>query len=388
MKNLFEKLVRTARTVSILACATGAMFWYPTAQAENGVSDTEIVLGQTTALTGPLAELGLDSSASARAYFDYINQQGGVHGRKIRLITLDDGYDTEKGLANARRLIEKDKVFALFNVISTPTNVALLPIISAARIPNIAPYTGAEALRQPFNRLIFHVRASYNDEIEKIVEHFGIRGIGKVAVVYQNNGFGKAGLLGVEQALERRKLKVMAAAPIESDASDAAAAARALAAVSPQAIVMITAGKPSAEFVKAYNSVAVGMQFFTISVMGSQASIQALGPSGAGVVVSQVGPFPFSATSQLVREYQQIMARMGIRNLSFASMEGFIDAKVAVEGLRRAGRFLSRDSFIAAMETMNDVDLGGYIISFSKDSHEGSRFVDLTVISRGGRFLR
>ena len=374
--------------VPVLALFAQALLCAPFALAENGVTNTEILIGQTTALTGPLAELGQDSSASAKAYFDYINEQGGVHGRKIRLLTLDDGYDTAKGVANARQLIEKDKVFALFNVISTPTNTALLPIITAAGIPNIAPYTGAEALRHPFNRLLFHVRASYYDEVAKIIEHLGIRGIDKVGVVYQNNGFGKAGLAAVEKALALRKLKTHAAASIETDALDADGAAQALAKSRPQAIVMITAGKPSAEFIKAYNRLATGMQFFTISVMGSQASVKALGKDGAGVVVSQVGPFPFSATSGIVREYQKIMAKMGIKNLSFSSMEGFIDAKVTVEGLRRAGRNLTRESFIAAMETMNDVDLDGYMIRFSKDNHEGSRFVDLTVIARDGRFLR
>lgn len=385
MHFMFDKLLRL--TVILALIAEASLYPAP-AFAENGVTDTEILLGQTTALTGPLAELGVDSSTSAKAYFDYINEQGGVHGRKIRLLTLDDAYNTDKGVANAKRLIEQDKVFALFNVISTPTNTALLPIITQAGIPNVAPYTGADVLRHPFNRLLFHVRASYNDEAAKIIEHLGIRGIDRVAVVYQNNAFGKAGLEGVEKALAGRKLKVHAAAPIETDASDAAAAAATLARSKPQAIVMITAGKPSAEFIKTYNKLATGMQFFTISVMGSQASVKSLGKDGIGVVVSQVGPFPFSATSGIVREYQRIMKKMGVKNLSFGSMEGFIDAKVMVEGLKRTGRDLTRDRFISAMETMNDVDFDGYAIHFNKNSHEGSHFVDLTVISHDGRFLR
>lgn len=358
------------------------------AGAGAGVTDTEILLGQSTALSGPLAELGRDSSAAAKAYFDHINEQGGIHGRKIRLLTLDDAYDTERGVANARRLIEQDKVFALFNLISTPTNVALLPMVTQARIPNIAPYTGAEALRKPFNRYIFHVRASYDNETEKIVEHLGIRGIARVAVVYQNNAFGKAGLAGVEKAIAGRALRLVASASIESDAGDAAAAAAKLSASQPQAVIMITAGRPSAEFVKAYNRIVTGTQFFTISVMGSQASVQALGKDGVGVVVSQVGPFPYSATSAIVQEYQKVMKRMGVPTHSFAGMEGFIDAKVTVEGLRRAGRNLTRESFISALETMKMFDLGGYTVNFSSESHEGSRFVDLTVISRDGRFLR
>lgn len=360
----------------------------PNAHAETGITGDEILLGQSTALSGPLAELGNDTSTASRAYFNFINTQGGVHGRKIRLITLDDGYNTEKGIANTKQLIDKDGVFALFNVIGTPANTALLPVIAQAGIPSIAPYTGSDAVRKPLHRHVFNVRAGYADETEKIIEHLGVRGIDKVAVVYQNNAFGKDGLASVEQALARRKLTVHGAATIENDAADAEKAATALAATKPQAVIMITAGKPSAEFIKAYNRIATGMQFFTLSVMGTQASVAALGKEGIGVVVSQVVPFPFSATSGIVREYQQVMTRMGVKNWSFASMEGFINAKVMVEALKRTGRDITRERFLSALESMNRLDFDGYMVDFSKNNHQGSRYVELTVISRDGRFLR
>lgn len=358
------------------------------ARAEPGVTNDEILLGQSTALTGPLAELGNDTSSASRAYFNFINAQGGIHGRKIRLITLDDGYNTDKGIANTKQLIEKDGVFALFNVIGTPANTALLPVIAQAGVPSFAPFTGSDAVRKPVHRHVFNVRAGYADETEKIIEHLGVRGIDKLAVVYQNNAFGKDGLASTEAALGRRKLKVHGAATIENDASDAEKAAAALAATNPQAVLMITAGKPSAEFIKAYNRIATGMQFFTLSVMGTQASVAALGKEGIGVVVSQVVPFPFSATSGIVREYQQVMNKMGVKNWSFASMEGFINAKVMVEAMRRAGRDITRERFMTALESMGRVDLDGYIIDFSKSNHQASRYVELTVISRDGRFLR
>lgn len=360
----------------------------PIAHAETGITSDEILLGQSTALSGPLAELGNDTSTASRAYFNFINNQGGVHGRKIRLITLDDGYNTEKGIANTKQLIDKDGVFALFNVIGTPANTALLPVIAQAGIPSIAPYTGSDAVRKPLHRHVFNVRAGYADETEKIIEHLGVRGIDKVAVVHQNNAFGKDGLASVEQALARRKLTVHGAATIENDAADAEKAANALAATKPQAVIMITAGKPSAEFIKAYNRIATGMQFFTLSVMGTQASVAALGKEGVGVVVSQVVPFPFSATSGIVREYQQVMTRMGVKNWSFASMEGFINAKVMVEALKRTGRDITRERFLSALESMNRLDFDGYMVDFSKNNHQGSRYVELTVISRDGRFLR
>lgn len=360
----------------------------PSAQAQTGVSADEILLGQSTALTGPLAELGNDMSTASKAYFDYVNSQGGIHGRKIRLITLDDGYDTDKGIANTRQLIEKEGVFALFNVIGTPANTALLPVITRAGIPSIAPLSGSEAVRKPFNRYVFNVRAGYAEEAEKIIEHLGVRGIERIAIVYQNNGFGKDGLTGAEKALARRNLKPLATATIENDASDAAKAAAMLVEAAPKAVLMITAGKPSAEFIKAYNKISPGMQFFALSVMGTQASVATLGKEGIGVVVAQVAPYPFSATSGVVREYQQIMTKMGVKNWSFASMEGFLNAKVAVEGLKRAGRDLTRERFMTALESISRHDFDGYMVDFGKNNHQGSRYVELTVISRDGRFLR
>lgn len=360
----------------------------PNVHAQTGVSADEILLGQSTALTGPLAELGNDMSTASKAYFDYVNSQGGIHGRKIRLITLDDGYDTDKGIANTRQLIEKEGVFALFNVIGTPANTALLPVITRAGIPSIAPLSGSEAVRKPFNRYVFNVRAGYAEEAEKIIEHLGVRGIERIAIVYQNNGFGKDGLTGAEKALARRNLKPLATATIENDASDAAKAAAMLVEAAPKAVLMITAGKPSAEFIKAYNKISPGMQFFALSVMGTQASVATLGKEGIGVVVAQVAPYPFSATSGVVREYQQIMTKMGVKNWSFASMEGFLNAKVTVEGLKRAGRDLTRERFMTALESISRHDFDGYMVDFGKNNHQGSRYVELTVISRDGRFLR
>jgi branched-chain amino acid transport system substrate-binding protein len=358
------------------------------AHAEKGVSNDEVLLGKTSSLSGALAEIGVDATNASNAYFDHINAQGGVHGRKIRLITLDDQYSTEKGVANAKQLIENEKVFAFLNMAGTPTNKALLPIIEAEGIPSIGPYTGSSVVRTPHHHLIFNIRASYADETAKIIEHLGIRGIKKVAVVYQNNVFGKEGLAGIEQSLGEQQLKVHASAPLESSGSDAEKAAKTLADSAPQAVIMITTGKSSVSFIKAFNALSPGMQFFTISVMGTQASVNALGKEGIGVVVSQVAPFPFSATSGIVREYQQVMNKAGIKNWSFASMEGFISAKVVVEGLKRTGRNLTRERFIDALESMGKLDFDGYTIHFDKSNHLGSRYVDLTVISRNGRFLR
>jgi ABC-type branched-subunit amino acid transport system substrate-binding protein len=356
--------------------------------AENGVTKDEIVIGQTTALSGPLAELGKDTSIGANAYFSYINAKGGVNGRKIKLITLDDGYNTERGVANAKKLIEEEKVFALFNNISTPTNMALIPILEKYGVPNFAPYTGAESIRTPFNKLIFHVRAGYKEEIEATIRHLDIRGINRLAVVYQNNAFGKGGLANVAQILEKNQVKLVGSAPVEADASDVEKAANAIYPRKPNAILLITAGKSTLEFVKAYNRFGPGIQYCMLSVMGTQATVNALGPERSGAVVSQVMPFPFSATSGITMKYQSVMKQLGIKGYSFASMEGFVSAMVLVEGIKRAGKNPTRESLIAGLESMHDYDLGDFFVSFGPGRHTGSRYVDMTAMTREGRFIR
>lgn len=364
-----------------------ALAWQPGAVAQ-GVTDTEILLGQTTSLTGPLAELGQDLSAGSRAYFDYVNEQGGVHGRKIRLLTLDDAYNPEKGVANVRQLLEKEQVLSLFGVIGTPINLAIMPIIEKAGVPNFGPASGADAMRIPFKRLVFHTGPSYADEIAKIAEHLNVRGIKRIGAVYQNNAFGKEGLANLERIVKEHELILAGAASIESSGTDADKAAETLQQAAPQAILMITAGKASFDFIKAYNKRAVGMQYFALSVMASQAAIKALGADGVGVVVSQVSPFPFSATSGIVQEYQRVMKKMGVKNLSFASISGFISAKILVDGLKRAGRNLTRERLIDALESMGKVDYDGFAIQYTKNNHLGHKYVELTVISKDGRFLR
>ncbi|HJV53708.1 MAG TPA: ABC transporter substrate-binding protein [Noviherbaspirillum sp.] len=375
-----------SRLFRTLALVAGAAFSLQV--SAQGVTNDEIVLGQTTALTGPLAELGIDATAGAKAYFDYVNAQGGVNGRKIKLISLDDGYNPQKAVMNVKQLVEKDQVLALFGVLGTPANVAIMPLIQQVGIPNFGPASGSNLVRQPFNRLVFHVIPGYSDELAKIVEHLTVRGISKIGVVYQDNPFGKEGLIALEQIMAAHNMKLAGTASIDNTGSDASKAVDALIKVAPQAIVMVTAGKASFDFIKTYNQRAVGMQYFALSVMASQSAIKALGKDGVGVVVSQTCPFPFSATSRIVQEYQQVMKKMGVKNWSFASMGGFIEAKVMVDGLRHTGRNLTRERLIESLETMGKIDYDGFTINYSKTNHLGHRYVDLTVISKDGRFLR
>jgi ABC-type branched-subunit amino acid transport system substrate-binding protein len=248
-------------------------------------------------------------------------------------------------------------------------------------------FTGAEALRQPLNRHVFHVRASYFDETERIVQHLTTLGIKKIAVFYQDDAYGKAGLEGVDRALARRKLKTVATGAHERNSVDVANALTSILKASPEAIVQISAYKSCAAFIKQARAKGFGGQFFNVSFVGSKALADELGDAGSGVVISQVVPFPFSPSSAIVREYQQRMGEAGDKELDFSSLEGFLSARVLVEGLKRAGRNLTRDALITGLESIRDLNLGGFTISYSPTDHTGSDFTDLTIVGRGGKFV-
>lgn len=360
----------------------------PVNAAEPGVTGNEIVVGQSLALTGPLAELGKDIATGSRAYFESINASGGIHGRRIKVLTLDDGYKVDATVKNVQQLVGEDQVFALFNVMGTANCAAILPMVEKEGLPFFSPFTGAEATRNPQLAGVFNIRASYRDEAFKIVQHLTTVGITRVAVVYQANAFGKEGLASVEAAMARYNVKLHASAPIATDGSDAAKAVAALNASQPQSVIVITAGKPTLEFIKAYNQVRRGMTFYTLSVMGAQANIRALGRDGVGVVVASVVPFPWNTAHALAKEYQAAMQKIGGNEYSFVSFESYINARVLGEALRRAGKDVTRAKLVAAAEAMKNVSLGGFEIGFARDSHQGSRFVELTIIGAEGRFTK
>lgn len=358
------------------------------ARAETGVGEKEIVVGQFAAMSGPAAQLGQRLNTGIQAYFKAVNDQGGVNGRTLRLLTRDDGYEPDKAVAAVKGLIEQDQVFALLGSVGTPTGLAAVPVLTAAKVPLVGMFTGAQGLREPFNRYVFHVRASYFDETERIVQHLTTLGVKKIAVFYQNDAYGKAGLEGVTRALTKRQLKPAGTGTVERNSPDVNAALDAILPAQPEAVVQIGAYKACAEFIKQARAKGYGGQFFNVSFVGSKALADELGPAGMGVVISQVVPFPYIPSSPIVREYQQRMKEMGEKELDFSSMEGFLIGKVFVEGLRRAGKSPTRESLIAGLESLKDVNLGGFEISYSAKDHTGSGYTDLTIIGRDGRFVR
>lgn len=370
-----------AKLILIIAAAL------PQASFAQGMTNDRIVLGQSVALTGPAAELGIQMRNGVKAYLDHVNENGGVHARKVELITLDDGYEPARTVPNTKRLIEQDKVFALIGYVGTPTSVPSIPVFTQAKVPFVGPFTGAEALRVPFNRYIFHVRASYYDETEAIVEQVLSVGGKSIAVFYQDDAYGQAGLKGVEIAMTKRGLKIAALGTVERNTIKVENAVKTIHAAEPDAVVMISAYTSCAEFIRQMKKAGSAATFYNVSFVGSKALADALGKDGTGVAISQVVPFPWSMAVPVVKEYRQLSAKAGHKDYNFSAIEGFLVAKVFVEGLRRAGRDLTREKFIDAMEKM-DVDLGGFYISYSPKNHAGSKFVDLTIIGREGKFLR
>jgi branched-chain amino acid transport system substrate-binding protein len=353
-----------------------------------GVTPDKIVLGQSAVFSGPAAQLGIQMRNGIKAYFDYVNATGGVNGRKLELVTEDDQYEPKVAPVATKKLIEEHKVFALMGYVGTPTGVAHVPVATQAKVPLVGMFTGAEALRVPFNRYVFHVRASYYDETEKIVEQVVSTGGKNIAVFYQNDAYGTAGLKGVEIAMAKRNLKIAALGTVERNTVAVDAAVKTISAAKPDAVVMISAYTSIAAFVRAMQKQGSGATFYNVSFVGSAALANALGKDGVGVAISQVVPFPWATGVPVVKEYQQLAKKAGFTDYNFGALEGFLTAKVMVEGLKRTGKNLTREGFIDAMEKMNDVDLGGFFVGYSPKSHIGSKFVDLTIISRDNKFLR
>jgi ABC-type branched-subunit amino acid transport system substrate-binding protein len=353
-----------------------------------GVTSKTIVLGQSAAFTGPAAQLGIQMNAGTKAYFDHMNAQGGVFGRKIELRTRDDRYEATLCVENTKKFIEEDKVFALVSYVGTPTTVAALPIFTEAKVPLIGPFTGAEAIRSPVNRYIFNVRASYYDETEKIVEQLVSTGNHKIAVFYQDDAYGQAGLKGVQIAMDKRNLKIAALGKVERNTVKVEDAVKSINTAEPDGVVMISAYTSITEFVRQMKKAGSSTQFHNVSFVGSKALADALKDEGHGVAISQVVPFPWSPSVTIVKEYQDVMTKAGSTDFNFSSLEGYIVGKVMVEGLRRAGKDLTREKLVTALEGMNNVDIGDFVVSFSPANHSGSKFVDLTMIGRGGKFLK
>jgi len=379
------KLVRTLLLV-VLSWVGGV------AAGEVGVTDKSILIGMTAPFSGPSGPYGLDMKMVINAYFRQLNEAGGVHGRRLDLRSLDDGYETERTVANTRALIAQEQVFALLGFYgSSPTTAAMNEVFGVAKVPLVGTISGADSLRQsprdhPNNRYMFNVRASYANETEAIVNQLVSLGFKSIAVFYQNDGFGKSGLEGVLAALRKHNQVPSAVATVERNSADVSGAVQTIAKANPQAVIMVTLYKASAAFVREMRKAKQNPQFMTLSPVGADLLVEELGSEARGIGISQVMPYPWNDTLPIVREYQKLLGKQA--KPSYYGIEAYAMAKVLVEALRKAGKEPTREKLVAALESMQNHDLGGYRVSYSPTDRTGSRFVDLTVIGSGGRVLR
>ncbi|HYF43707.1 MAG TPA: ABC transporter substrate-binding protein [Ramlibacter sp.] len=343
---------------------------------------------QSTALSGPLGELGSAMHQGAKACFAGVNAQGGIHGTLIDLQTRDDGYDVARAAKNVDEFLADPECFALFNCMGTPMIASALPKVLASGMPFFAPFSGALSIR-PAERSVVHIRASYPDEAEQLVQHLATVGIKRIGVAYQNNSFGKEVLDGVKAATDRHKLASPSAVTVENDASDAARAASQLAAANPEAVVLGLAGKPAMEFVKSIRAERRGLPLYGLSVLATTATLRALGENGVGLTLSQVMPSPRNAVVPLVRDFLQAWKSAGMEvEPSHLGLEGYVNARVFCEALKRAGRNPTRGGFLDAVWKMKALDLGGFNLAFTAPGKNASRFVELTMVGRDARFIR
>jgi len=375
--------MKTIASIVAVLCSCAAL-----AQASApGVTASTIVIGQSAPLTGANAELGNDIRNGALAYFRKVNEAGGVHGRRIELVTLDDANQVPRADENTKKLVEERGVFALFGYASATLSRPALPTVEKHRVPFLAPFTGADPMRV-FNRYVYNMRASYADELEKIVEHYITFGIKRFAIVHYDDVVGKENFTAVERALKKHNLAAASVAAFKDRAKpDIEGGLKDVMKGNPEVVILTTLYKATADFIRAAQRAGFAAQMVSNSFPGSSPLARELGKDGAGVAIAQVVPPPTKRSVPVVQEYQAaIEKQLGRKEYSFTSLESFIAAKVTVEALRRAGPRPTREAFLQALDGMKSFDAGGYHVGFSPDNHNGSAYVELTVIGRDLRF--
>jgi branched-chain amino acid transport system substrate-binding protein len=355
-----------------------------------GITTNQVTVGSSLALGGHAGYLGTQTLHGALAYIQHINEKGGIHGRKIRVIAYDDGYDPPRCVTNTQKLIVQDKVFALFCYVGTPTTVKILPLVDEARIPVVGMFTGANALREPLNRYVINVRASYYQETGAAVKHLVEElKLNKIAVFYQYDAYGFDGLKGTEIALRPYGLVPVATGTYIRGTLEVEEGLRKIMAAQAQAVVMIGTYEPCAKFIHLAREKGFSPVFYNVSFVGADELARLLGQVDEKIIVTQVVPPPELSASRPAlggaREYVELLSRYYPSDRpNFVSLEGYINAKVLVEGLRRAGRDLNRETFIDAIESIQNLDLGiANLLSFSPSDHQGLERVYFTYLQDG-----
>ena len=369
----------------VLACS---FFVSPSALGDPGVSEHRILFGQSAAFKGPAAALGISMREGILAAFHEVNSAGGIYGRKLELISYNDGYEPEMAISNTHRLINEDGVFALIGEVGTPTSKAAQPITTNEQVPFLGPFTGAAFLRNPSLRNVVNVRASYNQETEAWIAHLtGDLRLSRIAILYQDDSFGRAGLAGVRQAMERRDMKLVAEGTYKRNTTAVKRALLRIRKESPEAVVMVGAYKPCAEFIKIAKKIGMDPVFVNISFVGSKALSKELGADGEGVIVTQVVPIPEDASIPLVGRYQRALKAIEEETVpGFVSLEGYMVGRLVVQALQLLGKTVTREGLLATIKDVGTFDLDGITLEYGADDNQGMDQVFLTVIQADGSF--
>jgi branched-chain amino acid transport system substrate-binding protein len=382
-EKMMKSLQRRALNTSALALLASSVSGIVSAQSAKPIN-----IGQTAALTGQLSLANVDVNRGILAHFDEINAKGGINGRPLRYLSLEDQADPEKAKANFRKLVDESGVVAMLATGGTVVTGALLPLVNESKIPMLAPVTGADQLRASFNPYAFHVRASYGTELARIVEQLSTIGQKKVALVHSDNAFGKGAAAGFLQLAKARNIEVTVV-PVGDAPEDAAKSAKTLLAAEVSAIVSLYAS-PSlngVELVRAYRKERAGTPWYTISLLGGRLTLDALGSAATGLTISQVMPYPFVSTTPIVRDYQAAIKRTKDPSVTHNSLEGYIAARILTQALKTLGKEPTGEKLAAALEARK-IDLGGFEVTYTNTNHNGSRYTDLVIVGSRGNLVR
>lgn len=358
------------------------------ALAIEGVSSDRVNFAQVAAMDGPAAALGTGMNEGIRAAFEEANRAGGIHGRQLVLDSWDDGYEPDRSVTHVRKVIEGNGHLGLIGPVGTPTSKATQPVASEAGMPFIGPFTGAGFLRDASHGNIFNVRATYAAETEAWIRYLvDEQGMKNIAILYQDDGFGRVGLNGVVAALEKRGMTLAAEGTYTRNTTAVKSALLAIRKTKPDAVVMVGAYKPIAEFIRLSRKLKFDPTFVNISFVGSKALANELGPDGEGVIISQVVPFPWDTSRPVVKQYQAALKALNAdAEPGFVSLEGYIVGRLAIAALENAGQEVTRSNFLTALNGLTTVDFGGAALNFGPGDNQGMDEVFLTRITAGGGF--
>ncbi len=382
-----KSLPRRTLLLDGIGATLGAAAITRAAAAEPGVADKEIRLGQSTALTGPLLEVARLFNEGANGYFNFVNSRGGVNGRRITLVVKDDGYIPARTAENVRSLIENDQVLALFGILGVPNTIASLPVATSAKTPFLFPMNGDAAIRRTPNRYFFTVTASFEDEIDKLVAHVATIGARNISVAHLKNPFGEAIRQAAERSVKQRGLNLRSTVAFDL-LGDKIKAARELSATAPEVVILGAIGTNAADFIRAFKETGSSALLLGFSGIGADILSRQLGEKSAGLVISQIVPFPSTTAIPIVREYHAVSKVRGSTEFTHLGLWGHISARMTVEAIKRSGRDLTREKLIDTLEEIRNLDLGDYVVEFGPNRHHGSRFVDITLMGRNGKLLQ